>query len=64
MKVFFLDIDGVLQPRTSNRYEHRKEITAFCRMKDKRMKVFYLYVGWLVCSPYRFAARAVIGHCL
>ncbi len=47
MKVVFLDIDGVLQPRTNKRGEHRKEIPAFCRMMDKRMKGLYHYEGWL-----------------
>ena len=51
MKVVFLDIDGVLQPRTSKRQEHRKEIPAFCRMMDKRVKgLYHQYRGPKMCT--------------
>lgn len=46
-KILFLDIDGVIQPRTQKRFAYRGEIPALCRELERRTGGRYPYSTWV-----------------
>lgn len=46
-KILFLDIDGVLQPRTQKRFAYHSEIPALCKELERRTGGRYPYSMWV-----------------
>lgn len=46
-KILFLDIDGVIQPRTQKRFAYSSEIPALCKELERRTGGRYPYSKWV-----------------
>lgn len=57
--IVFLDIDGVLQPFTQERFAHIKDVPELCKELERKTNFKYRYSEWLHqpgLSPYDVAA--------